>query len=432
MIWTRTTRDAIGLPTCAKTLGLAALTVWLTAGCVTTPKQVGDARIDCTASKQCGEVCRVYADAEDGSAGSQALLGRWYETGEHACVPRDDESALSWYRRAAAQGNASAMYAMGEAYENGRGVPKDPMKAVELYRRAEKAGYDSAWNRFNRSSAKHGPATARQRHSALAARHAPELLRESSKRLSELARLAVATRWKAGEPKLGKPHGGAAVVSGRLASSGAVSLIVPFYGVIMAYGAVMTGIEDGKAGRAVHESLNGFFRQMDLASMVREEMRSALEEANLAVTPEISTPDSQQRSQEPNQVRIELEFENAKIDNVTYAWQFEASRRPGLVLVLDATVRAIRGGAESPMFELPITYQGRNTLGGSEAPFRAEVGNAARYLARTILLRLVELPREEVTPTTSQRYTDVAGGISVRINLNPSSSSVAGLPIASC
>ena len=40
-------------------------------------------------------------------------------------VPKDDQLAVNWYRKAAEQGNASAQFNLGVRYANGRGVPKD-------------------------------------------------------------------------------------------------------------------------------------------------------------------------------------------------------------------------------------------------------------------------------------------------------------------
>jgi TPR repeat protein len=46
--------------------------------------------------------------AEEGQDSAQGYLGYMYETGKG--VPRDDEEAVEWYRKAAEQGNAPALF----------------------------------------------------------------------------------------------------------------------------------------------------------------------------------------------------------------------------------------------------------------------------------------------------------------------------------
>ena len=59
---------------------------------------------------------------------------------------RNDQIALYWYSRAAAQGDGRAVFKMGECYEFGwcTGVDKDDTQAVRWYDRAAKIGYQSA------------------------------------------------------------------------------------------------------------------------------------------------------------------------------------------------------------------------------------------------------------------------------------------------
>ena len=53
--------------------------------------------------------------------------GNAYRDGQG--VPQDDAQAVTWWRKAAAQGYAPAMWALGNAYRIGRGVPKDAVSA---------------------------------------------------------------------------------------------------------------------------------------------------------------------------------------------------------------------------------------------------------------------------------------------------------------
>jgi hypothetical protein len=112
--------------------------------------------------------------AEQGHAPSQYDLGVMYAEGEG--VKPDPQTALMWYRRSAEQGfvraqvqlaeiafaggnyaeaffwwqkaaeagDAGAMFNVGSAYYAGRGVAKDPAKAVEYYRKARDAGDENA------------------------------------------------------------------------------------------------------------------------------------------------------------------------------------------------------------------------------------------------------------------------------------------------
>ena len=45
-----------------------------------------------------------------------------------------------WYEKAADNGDATAIYALGTFYENGYGVAQDPAKARELYQKAADMG----------------------------------------------------------------------------------------------------------------------------------------------------------------------------------------------------------------------------------------------------------------------------------------------------
>jgi TPR repeat protein len=80
--------------------------------------------------------------AEAGSAKAQNDLAQIYNFGEG--VPRDDEEAVRWYRKAAEQGNANAQNRLGLMYDIGMGVPKNQSEAVKWFRKAAEQGYASA------------------------------------------------------------------------------------------------------------------------------------------------------------------------------------------------------------------------------------------------------------------------------------------------
>ncbi|MFZ5720956.1 MAG: caspase family protein [Pseudomonadota bacterium] len=72
--------------------------------------------------------------AKEGDPKAQAYVGRIYAEG-FDLEPNHAQAAV-WYQKAADQGYAPAMIDLGQLYERGLGVPKDPVKAVNLYRRA--------------------------------------------------------------------------------------------------------------------------------------------------------------------------------------------------------------------------------------------------------------------------------------------------------
>jgi hypothetical protein len=70
------------------------------------------------------------------------MLGDLYSSGTG--VPEDDAQAVTWYRKAAEQGNRSAQSILGHLYSDGEGVPQDYAQAVFWYRKAAEQGDDFA------------------------------------------------------------------------------------------------------------------------------------------------------------------------------------------------------------------------------------------------------------------------------------------------
>ena len=68
----------------------------------------------------------------DSSRDAMFNLGLAYASGEG--VVRDYSQAAVWFQRAADKGSSSAIYQLAESYRIGRGVPKDPAKAANLYK----------------------------------------------------------------------------------------------------------------------------------------------------------------------------------------------------------------------------------------------------------------------------------------------------------
>mmetsp|Transcript_2604 Transcript_2604/g.6566 ORF Transcript_2604/g.6566 Transcript_2604/m.6566 type:complete len:414 (-) Transcript_2604:2518-3759(-) len=72
------------------------------------------------------------AQAHDGDANAQYRIGTCYLQGHEGCQ-LDEQAALEWFQKAAAQGHANAQYQYGWCYEAGTaGLPKDRCKAVAI------------------------------------------------------------------------------------------------------------------------------------------------------------------------------------------------------------------------------------------------------------------------------------------------------------
>lgn len=98
------------------------------------------------------ELQAIMERAKAGDAAARAELGRAYEDGKG--VPQDDVKAAEWFRKAADQGNAQAQNSLGVMYALGRGVARDKEEAVRWYRKAAKGGlsegfYNVAISYFN-------------------------------------------------------------------------------------------------------------------------------------------------------------------------------------------------------------------------------------------------------------------------------------------
>jgi TPR repeat protein/tRNA A-37 threonylcarbamoyl transferase component Bud32 len=73
---------------------------------------------------------------------AQLNLAAMYEAG--IGVPRSDEQAFNWYRKAADLGNAEAQNDLGIAYARGQGTQRDDFQAVIWYEKAAKQNFPKA------------------------------------------------------------------------------------------------------------------------------------------------------------------------------------------------------------------------------------------------------------------------------------------------
>ena len=79
---------------------------------------------------------RVWA--AQGNAEAMYKLGQFYETGQ--AVPKNMAEAARWYRKAAGKGELSAMARLGVLHGNGYGVLKDRVEALFWFLSARKLG----------------------------------------------------------------------------------------------------------------------------------------------------------------------------------------------------------------------------------------------------------------------------------------------------
>jgi uncharacterized protein len=95
------------------------------------------------------DIAAVQKLAEGGQPEAQFKMGEAYENGWG--VPQNDQEAAKWYQKAAMQGNAAAQVGLGVLLWTGRGVSLDKAKAVEWYRKS--AGQGNGAGMFNLGAA---------------------------------------------------------------------------------------------------------------------------------------------------------------------------------------------------------------------------------------------------------------------------------------
>jgi uncharacterized protein len=86
------------------------------------------------ASTSSPELSVLQKAAESGDSQAEFALGQAYDYGKG--IVQNEDAAFTWYRKAAEQGYAPAQNALGLMYREGRGVEQSRDKAVEWYRKA--------------------------------------------------------------------------------------------------------------------------------------------------------------------------------------------------------------------------------------------------------------------------------------------------------
>ncbi len=85
---------------------------------------------------------RLRMQAERGNVEAQFALAQAYDRGRD--VPKDKTEAVRWYQLAATHGDAFAQNALGDNYWEGTGVSKDDTEAVRWWRLAAAQGFAPA------------------------------------------------------------------------------------------------------------------------------------------------------------------------------------------------------------------------------------------------------------------------------------------------
>lgn len=94
------------------------------------------------AARSASPIQRLRMQAERGNVEAQFALAQAYDHGRD--VPKDKTEAVRWYRLAAMQGDTFAQNALGDNYWEGTGVPKDDTEAVRWWRLAAAQGFAPA------------------------------------------------------------------------------------------------------------------------------------------------------------------------------------------------------------------------------------------------------------------------------------------------
>ncbi len=80
-----------------------------------------------------GNIKTLRSSALAGDEAAQVELGNAYFFGGNNEIPKDYALAVTWYKKAAKQGNKSASFNVGLCYDQGYGVEKDYKQALKYY-----------------------------------------------------------------------------------------------------------------------------------------------------------------------------------------------------------------------------------------------------------------------------------------------------------
>ena len=95
-----------------------------------------------TAQYSSQDISQLQAQADQGDPTAELRLARAYDDGNG--VPKNEQNAVKWYRKAAEQGNSDAQNSLGEMYLNGEGVEQNKHQAVLWYDESARQGNANA------------------------------------------------------------------------------------------------------------------------------------------------------------------------------------------------------------------------------------------------------------------------------------------------
>ena len=96
----------------------------------------------------------ALVDAKGGDADAQYFVATALLDGQDG-FKRNEREGIAWLRRAAAQGNADALYVLAWLHEVGDGVAHDPTEAQRLFTRAAAHGHVQALLEMDAVTAHH-------------------------------------------------------------------------------------------------------------------------------------------------------------------------------------------------------------------------------------------------------------------------------------
>jgi hypothetical protein len=100
------------------------------------------AKVAQQAAEPVSSIQRLRMQAEQGNVEAQFALAQAYDRGR--AVPKDKTEAVRWYRLAAMQGDTFAQNALGDNYREGAAAPKDDKEAARWWRLAAAQGFAPA------------------------------------------------------------------------------------------------------------------------------------------------------------------------------------------------------------------------------------------------------------------------------------------------
>ncbi len=87
---------------------------------------------------QSADIDSIRKAAGQGNASAQFKLGHAYDSGEG--VAKSHDQAIIWYQKAATQGEGAAQAMIGVSYELGYGLPRDFVQAADWFKKAAEQG----------------------------------------------------------------------------------------------------------------------------------------------------------------------------------------------------------------------------------------------------------------------------------------------------